>query len=298
MAIPKWNNLVTIHTIIDHLEGDFDLMRIFLKAPIIDPRQKIEFIGTNHRFKVNHERWSTIYDLELTKESFQPPRNQARANIILNIEYERRNPYRVSNETLLSDLPSIWDENSEVKEYLETHDFVEKDSKEIQKKAMEFAEGNPGFWTTVRNIANWINTYIAYSYNLQKKEYRGALETLKSRRGTCSDFVHLFLALTRNLNIPSRAMIGLHRVRRSWEAHSWAEVFDPQYGWTPLDVVAQPTKMVLGRDYIGISAGYNCAVRFYAYYNSKEESGPPVKLEFKQYYIIGRNTIEIEFFDE
>lgn len=286
--------MVYIHTIIDHIDGDFDLLRVFIKSPRSDPRQKVEFIGTNYRFKENHERWSNIYDLELTKDAFV--QNQARVNIILNIDFEKRNPYRVSNETPISDLPSIWDEVPDVKDYLDSHDFVEITSEEIQEKAMELGEGNPGFWTTVRTIAQWINTYIAYSYDLRHKEYRGALETLRSRRGTCSDFVHLFLALARNLNIPCRAMVGLHRVGRSWEAHSWAEVYDPEYEWTPLDVVSQPTNLTLGSDYIGISAGYNCAVRFYAYYRAEEES-LPVKLEFKQYYVIGNRTVEIEFFD-
>jgi transglutaminase-like putative cysteine protease len=288
--------MVYIHTIVDHIEGDFENLRIFLKSPRSDLRQKVEFIGANHRFKENQERWSNIYDFELTKESFDS-RNQARVNIILNIDFSGRNPYRVSNDTPVSNLPLIWDDVSDVKDYLEAHDFVEVQAKEIQEKAKEFREGNPGFWPVVRKIANWINTYVVYAYDLRQKEYRGALETLRSRRGTCSDFVHLFLALARNLNIPARAMVGLHRVGRKWETHSWAEVYDPEYEWTPIDLVSQPVNLTLGSNYIGISAGYNCAVRFYAFYKSEKES-PPVNLKFRQYYIIGNRSVEIEFFDE
>ena len=296
MTLPQWKNMVYIHTIIDHIDGDFDTLRVFLKSPRSDLRQHVEFIGTNHRFKENVERWSNIYDLELPKDAFNS-RNQARANIILNVDFNRRNPYRVSNETPISNLQAIWDEVPDVKDYLEAHDFVEMQSEEIQEKAKELGEGNPGFWPAVRRIANWINTYVVYAYNLRQKEYRGALETLRSRRGTCSDFVHLFLAIARNMNIPARAMVGLQKVGRNWETHSWAEVYDPEYEWTPLDLVRQPVNLTFGNDYIGISAGYNCAVRFYAYYNS-EKGSPPVNLRFKQYYVIGNRPVEIEFFDE
>ena len=295
MTLPRWNNIVYIHTIIDHIEGNFDKLRVFLKSPQSDPRQKIEFIGTNHRFKENHERWSNIFDFELTKASFDE-NDQARVNIILNLDFERKNPYIVHNETPLSNLPAIWDDVPDVQEYLEAHEFVEVDADEIQDKAREFRTDDPGFWSTVRKVANWVNTYIVYSYNLQQMKYRGALETLRSRKGTCSDFVHLFLALARNLQIPARAMVGLQRVGPTWKPHSWAEVYDPEYEWTPIDLVTQPVNLTLGSGYLGISAGYNCAVRFYAYYNDGKDS-PSVDLSFKQYYVIGNRNVEIEFYD-
>lgn len=295
--MPRWNNMVIIHTVVDHIEGDFDTLRIFLKSPASDPRQKIELIGINFPFKAIDERWSTLYNLELNQSAFEPSRRQARANIILNIEFERRNPYRISDATHLSELPEIWENKKDVSEYLDSHDFVETEADEIRQLAHTIADEDFGFWTAVRSIANWVNTYIAYSYDLQHKKYRGALETLVSRRGTCSDFVHLFLALARNLNIPSRAMVGLQKHRRSWKMHSWAEVYDPQIGWAPLDLVSQPVNMTLGSGYIGISAGYNCAVRFYAYYSNKEELDSNVRLELKQYYIIKNRPVEIEFFD-
>lgn len=290
--------MVIIHTLIDHLDSEFDTLRLFIKSPATDPRQKVELIGVNHPFKVTHERWSTLYNLELTRNAFNPHTRQAHANIILNIDFERRNPYRISDSSTISDLDAIWEENPEVKDYLEPHDYVQSDAEEIRNLANSIVDDDQGFWSAVRAIAQWVTTYIAYSYDLQHTKYRGALETLKSRRGTCSDFVHLFLALTRSKNIPSRAIVGLQQHRRSWKMHSWAEVYDPQIGWAPLDLVAQPVNLTLGNSYIGISAGYNCEVRFYAYYSSDmDESNAKVNLKLKQHYFIRNQPIEIEFYD-
>jgi len=295
--MPRWNNMVIIHTVVDHIEGDFDSLRVFLKSPASDARQKIDLIGINYPFKVTHERWSTLYNLELKRNDFDPRRKQTRANIILNIDFERRNPYRISDATRLSELPGIWENTPEVSDYLGPHDYVETDADEIRQVAHTIVDEDFGFWTAVRAIANWVTTYVAYSYNLQHTKYRGALETLRSRRGTCSDFVHLFLALARNKNIPARAMVGLQRHRRTWIMHSWAEVYDPQIGWAPIDLVSQPVNMTLGNGYIGISAGHNCATRFYAYYSDKEEPDSSVRLRLKQYYIIKNRPVEIEFFE-
>ncbi|NHI89321.1 MAG: transglutaminase domain-containing protein [Candidatus Thorarchaeota archaeon] len=290
--------MVIIHTMLNHVDGDFDTLRVFLKCPSSDPRQKIELIGINHPFKVTHERWSTLYNLEINHQAFDPRTKQASANIILNIDFERRNPYRISDATSIADLPEILKEIPDIADYLESHDYIETGADEISQLASEIVNEDQSFWSAVRAIAQWVNTYIVYSYDLQDKNYRGALETLRSRRGTCSDFVHLFLALARNNNIPSRAMVGLQRHRRSWKMHSWAEVYDPQIGWAPIDVVSQPVNLTLDSGYIGISAGYNCAVRLFAYYDSQRETNSSVKLKLKQYYVIRNQPIEIEFFEQ
>ena len=130
---------------------------------------------------------------------------------------------------------------------------------------------------------------------MKNRPYQGALETLHSRKGICSDFVHLFLAMTRAINIPSKAIIGLIMLEKGkWDVHSWAEVYDPNFGWTPIDITVQPIIIAnLGINYIKRSSGFNCIDHLYAYFTDPETLNNPLSLEIHQQYIIDRSLVEI-----
>ena len=62
-----------------------------------------------------------------------------------------------------------------------------------------------------------------------------------SKRGNCTDFHSLFIAMARSQGIPARFEIGfpLPSDKTSSEIpgyHCWAEFFDPQSGWVPVDI--------------------------------------------------------------
>jgi transglutaminase-like putative cysteine protease len=62
-----------------------------------------------------------------------------------------------------------------------------------------------------------------------------------AKKGNCTDFHSLFIAMARSQNIPARFSIGfqLPTDRNSGEIpgyHCWAEFFDPDHGWVPVDI--------------------------------------------------------------
>ena len=62
-----------------------------------------------------------------------------------------------------------------------------------------------------------------------------------SKRGNCTDFHSLFIAMARSQGIPARFEIGfpLPSDKTSSEIpgyHCWAEFFDPKNGWIPVDI--------------------------------------------------------------
>jgi len=62
-----------------------------------------------------------------------------------------------------------------------------------------------------------------------------------SKRGNCTDFHSLFISMARSQNIPARFEIGfpLPPDKSSSEVpgyHCWAEFFNPQNGWIPVDI--------------------------------------------------------------
>lgn len=262
---------------------------------------RLELIGVNFPFKVIPERWSTLYRLDIPRNAFDSGRSIVRANIAFDLTFVMVNKNRVSHDIGLSDLTSRFSSNSPdpFTDYLEPHHLVESNSKEISERANQIVDSCMGYWEATRSLAEWINEYIVYSYELQGSPYQGALTTLRNRLGTCSDFVHLFLAMSRAVGIPSRAMLGINRQgrRSKWSMHSWAEVLDPEFGWISIDLVTQPVRFVrLGNDYIPLSAGFNCENRLFAYFFTPKDAEAGVKVRL--YATINSETVEIEFFEE
>ena len=62
-----------------------------------------------------------------------------------------------------------------------------------------------------------------------------------SKRGNCTDFHSLFIAMARSQGIPSRFEIGFPLPADTTSGdiagyHCWAEFFNPQNGWIPVDI--------------------------------------------------------------
>jgi len=62
-----------------------------------------------------------------------------------------------------------------------------------------------------------------------------------AKRGNCTDFHSLFISMARSQGIPARFEIGfpLPANKDSGEIpgyHCWAEFYDAQYGWVPIDI--------------------------------------------------------------
>jgi len=62
-----------------------------------------------------------------------------------------------------------------------------------------------------------------------------------SKRGNCTDFHSVFISMARSVKIPARFEIGfpLPTQKNAGDIagyHCWAEFYDPQYGWVPVDI--------------------------------------------------------------
>jgi len=74
-----------------------------------------------------------------------------------------------------------------------------------------------------------------------------------SKRGNCTDFHSVFISMARSQHIPARFEIGfpLPAAKHSGEIsgyHCWAEFYDSQYGWVPVDI-SEAWKDQTKRDY-------------------------------------------------
>jgi transglutaminase-like putative cysteine protease len=105
--------------------------------------------------------------------------------------------------------------------------------------------------------------YRALEYMPQSTHVDSPIDdALRSRKGVCQDFAHIFLALARELRVPCRYVSGYlyhgagHRDRSADGAtHAWVEVLLPRLGWLGIDptnnLVASERhiRTAIGRDY-------------------------------------------------
>lgn len=101
-----------------------------------------------------------------------------------------------------------------------------------------------------------------YDYVLENMSYdksgtgwgRGdVLYACEAKKGNCTDFHSLFIAMARSQGIPARFEIGfsLPSDKTSGDIagyHCWADFFEPKHGWVPVDI-SEAWKDQVKRDY-------------------------------------------------
>ncbi len=121
---------------------------------------------------------------------------------------------------------------SEVAEFLRGERWIEKDDPRIRQiagsvKAKDEIE-------TVRNIFEYVADNMEYV--ITKESNTGALYALKEKKGDCSEYSDMFVAICRARNIPARFITGYTvRFDDVTPKHHWAEVYLRRYGWVPVD---------------------------------------------------------------
>jgi transglutaminase-like putative cysteine protease len=138
-----------------------------------------------------------------------------------------------------------------VKKYTGPQKFWEVNSPAIQEVANEIKNNELNVTKNAQKVYNFIVNNIAYDFDAVEKgltERKGAEKTLiEEGEWTCMEFSDLFISLTRAMGIPAREVNGYalnfddnnNPVSINLESgdflHSWAEFYDPFYGWVQVD---------------------------------------------------------------
>lgn len=110
--------------------------------------------------------------------------------------------------------------------------YLESDSPAIRTLAARIHAPNP--LQRVRQALTIVLNTMRYSgYN---PEDIGALEALHRRKGDCTDFSDLLVAICRCESVPARVIDGYVAARTSTvSSHNWVEFYHAPLGWVPLD---------------------------------------------------------------
>jgi transglutaminase-like putative cysteine protease len=104
-----------------------------------------------------------------------------------------------------------------------------------------------------RAIYDYVFTTMRYDKSGTGWGRGDVLYACDARKGNCTDFHSLFIAMARSQGIPARFEIGfpLPPDKHSAEIagyHCWSDFFEPQHGWVPVDI-SEAWKHQEKRDY-------------------------------------------------
>jgi transglutaminase-like putative cysteine protease len=112
-----------------------------------------------------------------------------------------------------------------LKPYLSPEKYIESDNPEIKKLAQTLKEKTVK--ATAGKTFNWV--YANIKYDGYSSYDRGALYALREKKGDCSEFTYLFVALCRANGIPARAIGGYicpeSAILSPEKYHNWAEIY-------------------------------------------------------------------------
>jgi hypothetical protein len=111
---------------------------------------------------------------------------------------------------------------------------------DISNLALSLSSGEDDLFNVVFNLASWVNSNVEYDLGTLSSDVLPASWVFENRRGVCTEYTSLFVALARSLGIPAREVSGFaftesDLFERGWEFHSWAEVYFPGFGWVLFD---------------------------------------------------------------
>jgi len=140
--------------------------------------------------------------------------------------------FRYDLATALRSREKILSKDLAVKEFLKQETYIEKDDPKIQQIAKTITgQDEIG---TVKKLYSYVIGNLEYT-GLGKKQL-GALKALQLKKGDCSEYSDLFVALCRAKEIPARVVTGYTvRFDKIPPKHHWAEVYLQKYGWVPFD---------------------------------------------------------------
>lgn len=107
--------------------------------------------------------------------------------------------------------------------------------------AAQVTAGKDSQLTKARAIYDYVFANMSYDKSGTGWGRGDVLYACYARKGNCTDFHSLFIAMVRSQGIPARFEIGfaLPAGKSSGEIagyHCWAEFFNPQNGWMPVDI--------------------------------------------------------------
>jgi len=236
-------------------------------------RQKVEDITYSQRPDTIYEKNGNRY-AEFNMEGVNKP-NKLEINTLLQL-YPYDIKHAKKNGAMITSPASH-------EMYLISEQYMESDDEMIKAQALKLKKKDD--LETVKNIYKFVGKHIKYNgYNPKDV---GAKQALIDKKGDCTEYVDLFVALCRACSIPARHILGYISGPVNVPQHSWAEVFLNDMGWVQLELTPNN------------DAKFEETTRGYAYLTDIRRDPNLNNSHYYLYYYWGtpptvKNTIEVK----
>jgi transglutaminase-like putative cysteine protease len=225
-----------------------DKVRIWFPAAHSDPFQEVKVISASGDLPLKKARTAKFGNEIYYAETSKSKQMELHFEVVYDV-------VRQEHLTLGSYSP-----------HLETVKLAEKERKEYlapdklvpvaglpAELAAKVTQGKTAPLDQARAIYDYVFTTMRYDKTGTGWGRGDVLYACDAKKGNCTDFHSLFMAMARSQGIPARFEIGfpLPPGQHSAEIagyHCWAEFFEPTHGWIPIDI-SEAWKHPEKRDY-------------------------------------------------
>ena len=168
------------------------------------------------------EHFDASYPYELISDDL--------GNQIVHFSFENLPPYAtkiitIKADLLLSDMSNPAFEK-DLQRYLLPEKYVEADNPDLKRFAKTLNLSKPK--NAAKKIFQWVSENVRYAGYLSND--RGALYAFKEKKGDCTEYMYLFIALCRANKMPARGVGGYvcteDSVLKPSGYHNWAEFYE------------------------------------------------------------------------
>ncbi|MBU1023076.1 transglutaminase domain-containing protein [bacterium] len=233
LAIASRNFEISYKFQIDNIPSDAKTIKAWLPIPPSNERQQLADFDIKGDWKCqvlkDSEYGNRYFLFDLSEKTF--PENKAEIEVTYKV---KRNAYfPINHNNGAQPLETV-----EKIRLLSPDRLVPIDGV-IAQEASTVAGGETNTTVKARKLYNHIVDTVKYDKSGEGWGRGDALYACDVRAGNCTDFHSLFIAEARSLNIPARFIMGMSIPDDlSGEItgyHCWAEFYDNEKGWLPVD---------------------------------------------------------------
>jgi transglutaminase-like putative cysteine protease len=211
-------------------------VRVWIPAAHSDPFQEVKVVSATGDlpFKKTHEsRFGNEMFYAQTAKADKP-------EIHFEVVYDVVRHERLTLGSATPRLADVVLKDKERKQFLEPDKLVPITGLPADL-AVKVTSGKNTPLEKARAIYDYVFDNMKYDKTGTGWGHGDVLYACDAKKGNCTDFHSLFIAMARSQGIPARFEIGfpLPPDKRSEEIagyHCWADFFEPTHGWVPIDI--------------------------------------------------------------
>jgi transglutaminase-like putative cysteine protease len=223
-------------------------LRVWIPAAHSDEFQEVKVVSASGDLG-----WRRTHESRFGNEMYYAETGKAwRADFSFEIVYDVIRHERLTLGVARPRLAEVQLKDRDRKEYLQPDKLVPVTGLPADL-ALKATQGKTTPLDKARAIYDYVFTTMRYEQTGTGWGQGDVLYACEAKKGNCTDFHSLFIAMARSQGIPARFEIGFPLPPDKHFAevagyHCWSDFFEPQHGWVPVDI-SEAWKHPEKRDY-------------------------------------------------